>query len=500
MKRFGFAIFVTIVCLLICGCQKKNVVSEKEKTEETIYPKLIWYQVGAKQEDSDLVIETVNEYLKKKLGITIDIEYFGWSDCEKKAQAVITSGEYYDLMFTSSWSVDFYNDVKKEAFLPLNELLDQYGKEIYEKIDTNFWSGATVDGKIYAVPNEKEIVNMPMWCFTKEYVDKYDIPYEEIHTVEDLEPWLKIISENEPDVVPLYLTKDFTPPFYMDDIIFPLGIEYGCDENELKIVNVFETDQMVNTLKTLRRFYQNGYINKDAAQVSDDSSVKRFVTKGDGQPYADRIWSRNLGYDVVTSEIMKTEITSNSARGSMTSVSRASRYPEKAVQLLNLINTDEYLRNLLNYGIEGLHYIKVEAAPEEYEAVKDIPDVYNIHIKYTARSNAYNVPYWVQGGLFNTYVTVDEPLDKWCKFRELNEEAKQGPSFGFDFDVNGYQHTINSINSVVKEFSGALYTGSADTDELLSMLIKKLESNGLSELKEEMQRQLDVNRQTLGAM
>lgn len=54
----------------------------------------------------------------------------------------------------------------------------------------------------------KEIGVAPMWVFTKEYVDKYNIPYQDIHTLEDLEPWLKVIHENEPDVTPLYITKD----------------------------------------------------------------------------------------------------------------------------------------------------------------------------------------------------------------------------------------------------------------------------------------------------
>ena len=36
---------------------------------------------------------------------------------------------------------------------------------------------------------------MPMWVFTKEYVDKYNVPVDEIHSLEDLEPWLKVIKE-----------------------------------------------------------------------------------------------------------------------------------------------------------------------------------------------------------------------------------------------------------------------------------------------------------------
>lgn len=46
---------------------------------------------------------------------------------------------------------------------------------------------------------------MPMWVFSKEYVEKYNIPYKDIKTLEDLEPWLKLIKENEEGVIPFTL-------------------------------------------------------------------------------------------------------------------------------------------------------------------------------------------------------------------------------------------------------------------------------------------------------
>ena len=63
-----------------------------------------------------------------------------------------------------------------------------------------------------------------MWVFTKEYVDKYNIPYESIHSLEDLEPWLKIIKENEPGVVPLYITKGFSYTVFFDQLVDPVVI------------------------------------------------------------------------------------------------------------------------------------------------------------------------------------------------------------------------------------------------------------------------------------
>lgn len=190
-------------------------------------------------------------------------------------QVVINTGDAWDMCFTCSWTNDYLQNAQKGAFLELDDLLKEEGSEMYDLIDSRFWEAAKVGGKIYGVPSEKEIGNMPMWVFTKELVDKYSIPYEDLHSLEDLEPWLQMIKEKEPDVVPMYLTKDYSAPTYMDKIQDPIGIEYGDDS--LTVQNVFDTEKMQSTLDTMRKYYEAGYINKDAATASDDKSVKRFI-------------------------------------------------------------------------------------------------------------------------------------------------------------------------------------------------------------------------------
>lgn len=414
---------------LLSGCGKK--AETNESGQEVV--ELTWYQVGDAQKDAQLVLDEVNKYTTEKIGVKLNIIDVGWGDYNQKMQVVINTGDKWDLCFTCSWTNDYLQNAQKGAFLELDDLLTKEGKEMYDAIDPRFWEAAKVGGKTYGVPSEKEIGNMPMWVFNKELVEKYDIPYTEIETLEDLEPWLATIKENEPDVVPLYLTRDYTAPTYMDKIQDPVGIEYG--DAELKVQNVFQTEKMLSTLDTMRKYYQAGYINKDAATASDDKSIKRFVTKGDGQPYAELIWSKDLGYEVVATPIMETQITNASARGALTAVNKNSDHPEKAVELLNLINTDAYLRNLLNYGIEGTHWTKVEVDPEEAKAAEGKPYVYDCKVKLDpARSKDYSVPYWVQGGLFNTYVLENEPIDKWAIFKEFNDSSEEAPSFGFDFD------------------------------------------------------------------
>ena len=282
-KRIGaLAMAAVMAAGMLTGCGKK---AETNANGEEIV-ELTWYQVGDAQADDDQVFEEVNNYLADKIGVKLDVIKVGWGDYNQKMQVVINTGDKWDLCFTCSWANDYLQNAQKGAFLELDDLLQKEGKEMYDKIDPRFWEAAKVGGVTYGVPSEKEIGSCPMWVFTKEYVDKYNIPYQDIHTLEDLEPYLKLIKENEPDVVPMYLTKDYTAPTYMDKIQDPVGIEYGDDT--LTVKNVFETERMKSTLDTMRKYYLAGYINKDAATASDDKSIKRFVTKGDGQPHAER--------------------------------------------------------------------------------------------------------------------------------------------------------------------------------------------------------------------
>ena len=416
-KRIGaLAMAAVMAAGMLTGCGKK---AETNANGEEIV-ELTWYQVGDAQADDDQVFEEVNNYLADKIGVKLDVIKVGWGDYNQKMQVVINTGDKWDLCFTCSWANDYLQNAQKGAFLELDDLLQKEGKEMYDKIDPRFWEAAKVGGVTYGVPSEKEIGSCPMWVFTKEYVDKYNIPYQDIHTLEDLEPYLKLIKENEPDVVPMYLTKDYT------------------------------------------------------------------------EPYAELTWGKDLGYEVVATQIMDTQITNASARGALTAINKNSEHPEKAMELLNLINTDQELRNMLNYGIEGVHWEKVEPTQEEKDAAAGKDYIYDYKAKLNPeKQKDYSAPYWVQGGLFNTYVMDNEPLDKWATFKEFNDASQEAPSFGFDFDLEPVSTQVAGFRNVLDEFGKSLYTGSVDPEEYLPQLQKKLEATGIQDVIDEMQRQID---------
>ena len=464
-------------------------ISPNTNQEPQDIPTLIWYQLGFPQEDLALVLEQVNAYTRQMIGVEIDIRQE--PDFDRAMQTLYSTGGQWDITFTSSWTNNYLQNVKRGIFLPLSSFLETQGQSLYQSIDSRFWDAARVDGEIYAIPTQKEISYMPMWVFCKELVERYHIPYEDIHSLEDLEPYLRLMKEHEPDIIPLFLHNGFSIPFYMDFIQFPLGVH--IEDDTLTIQNVFEMEKTKTTLRTMRRFHDAGYINSDAMSASEHDERRRFVTKASGQPFAENIWSKELGYQVVASPIISPIITNDSARGAMTAINANTQYPEQAFAFIQLVQSSSYLRNLLNYGIEGVHYDLVPASYEELLEVQGRPYVFPSRVRlHPERMHRYQVPYFVQGGLFHTYVLEGDPLDKWAIFEEYNQNSVAVPSFGFNFDLRDFQSQIRAINGVLDPFVRPLYSGFVVPEAHIEGLLQKLESVGIREVMEEMQRQIDV--------
>ena len=63
-----------------------------------------------------------------------------------------------------------------------------------------------------------------------------------------------------------------------------------------------------------------------------------------------------MGKDVVVQQIEKTILSNETVRGSLNMVSINTKYPEKCLQLLDLVNCDTKLRDLFYFGEEGVNF------------------------------------------------------------------------------------------------------------------------------------------------
>ena len=73
---------------------------------EEALPEVVVYMMGDKPADCDMVMEKVNEILKKELGCTMSMNFIGWADWGTAYQLLLTGGNKIDLIYNASWASD----------------------------------------------------------------------------------------------------------------------------------------------------------------------------------------------------------------------------------------------------------------------------------------------------------------------------------------------------------------------------------------------------------
>ncbi|WP_025028994.1 ABC transporter substrate-binding protein [Caldalkalibacillus mannanilyticus] len=485
MKKIGWLAATMLLLMgLLMACSSEDANSKgssegttKEKVKEE-HVTLLWYLIGTPQKDIDQVMEKVNEYTKEKINATIDLRMLDWGEFNDRMQVITTSGDAYDIAFTSSWANNYALNARRGAFVALNDLMDQYGQEMKQLIDPAFLEGAQIDGKLYAVPTNKEVGQQAVLSFNHELVKKHNLDISQVNSLEDLEPLLAVIKEKESGVTPI-ATFDTYLPF--DSILQEeMPFAFRLDGNTDEVVNKYEEAETMKALKTMHDYYKKGYIRPDAATSTDSWPLETpnwFVRKELYQPYAESIWSRAAGYEIVTRPLHQPYVFNNSVTGSMQAISATSKNPEKAMMFLNLLNSDPYLRNLLDKGIEGVHY--------EENADGTIKDL-------SARVERYNMPSFALGNQLILKLYEDDPADKWEAFAAFNASAIQSPALGFYFDSNPVRTEIAAISNVTSEFAPALLKGAVDPEQYIPAFNKKLYEAGMQKVLDEIQRQYDA--------
>lgn len=487
-KTISIALAVSMFASsVLAGCsQNKNTVSSSPNSTSSVQEaqsapvNLIYYTIGSPDADLKKVNDALNELLLKKINVTVQYNKIPWNDYGTKITALVNSGGDFDIAFASAPDQgDYAGNALKGAWLDLTDYLQEGGKATYSMIDPLYWAGVTINNKIYGIPTNKEIAVPEWWMYPKELVDKYKIDITKYHTLESLEPLLAQMKKDEPDWLPMEFDKNSNNFFAMDGYEYVISKEVPLmvrsDDSSLKVVNIFGTGLAKETLETLRKYYKAGYINEDAA-IKESQNLEKgkkvFWKEAGSGPYSDTSWSTDRGYPIVAQQISKATVTTESARGGLMVVNSRTKNPEACIKFLNLLNTDPEIRNLINYGIEGVHY---KLNPDKQ--VEKLNDGY-AGVQYT------------QGNWFILNTVIGDPKDKWDKYREFNKTAVKSEMLGFTADTSKISYQLAAVTQVWEKYYPGLMTGSVDPDEQLPKFLSELKAAGIEEIQANLQQQL----------
>ncbi|MCD9020652.1 ABC transporter substrate-binding protein [Cohnella silvisoli] len=466
--------------------------SEKPKLDPV---ELSWYVPGTPQKDTESVEAEINKYLQDKINATIKIKYIDWSSFEQKLNAMTATGENFDLVFTAAWFNNYVTNAGKGAFLPMDELIDQYGPHLKEKFG-KYLPAAAINGKLYALPYNIGAMALQRGInVNKQLADKYGFDPKGIKKLSDFDPLYSQIVKNEKGITPIGMDNNqrsfiamYTMPFMFIDNKLPGVVK--ADDDSLTIMNQYTSTEFKSYVELMRSWNQQGFINKDSVSLKDSNTplkAGKFAGIVDNvAPGWDVSFKNNYGFDIYQVATTEPELSTAGVFASMTAISKTSKNPERAMMLLDLVNSDYHLLNLFAFGIEGKHYMVTDGS-SDIKIIKRPDGV-------TAETNGYDLN--GSGWLFaDPWMLYDYSPDRVAQVeaqKKFVDSAKLSPILGFVFNPEPVKTQVASVTAVFDQFMPSLGSGSLDVNKALGEFIDKMNKAGAEDIIKEMQKQIDA--------
>lgn len=377
--------------------------------------------------------------------------------------------------------------VHADLVLPLDELLETKGQDLLE-IAGDVLPIGQLNHTQYMIPQVKTTYCIGSSIeFNKALVKKYGIDLSTIKTLDDLEPYLALIHENEPDVIPISGTPGSTGFTSLlsnfDNLTDNLGVLDFNEDFNLNVVNWYETDSFMALAKRMHKWYQKGYIYKDVLLLQKTatelvSEGKAFCLISTYMPRADE--GTDLNSEGALVEVRLQDIPqilgSNQMGLEGICISSNCQHPEKAMEFLNLLYTDRYIVNLIEYGLKGENYTLT-------------PD---------GLIDRGNVPFLIYGQPLNQKLRINTVEDgKYYeeKCASYEENTVESPALGFVFDEAPVLKEVGLCQAVIDHYFSAIDCGCVDPETEIPVFVSELKAAGIDTIIAEKQRQLDEWKQ-----
>lgn len=311
--------------------------------------------------------------------------------------------------------------------------------------------------------------------------------------MEDLEPWYDKVKTGKSSITPLLVVAMDSPYHFLDwDNISDDDVPGALlpDNSSTTIVNHWTDPKTVAMFKKLREYYQKGYIAKDAATMENTAEQmktgKYFAVEQPLKPEGVKAAEMTASTGVEWVEVAMTQpvMTNRETTGAMLAIPAASKNPERAYQFIEYLYTDKYVKNLLNFGIEGTHY-KVNADGR-------------ITITQNGKDKFGGGNTWRFGDSMKDLIMDNEDPKKWDLFPAYNASGLVLKSLGFVFDKTPVETEANACKTVIGTYSKQLCCGAVDTDSTIKKMSDELKASGVDAVLAEMQKQYDAWRAANG--
>ena len=461
--------------------------------------------------DTQLVVDEFNKMLADYLpNTTVNMEFVLGTDYEQRLRLALSASESIDVANLHSGGGEAANtlvgEARKGTMMSLDDLLASV-PDLVNTIPEGTWSRAKVDGVTYMVPINAMITDRFIGLKTpKGLADEYlDVAGLKALMETNNGP----VTQGIYDILTDYLAalKDSgniqrgvsieTTRWLADRGFYPiLDTTFVARREEtggVTVLNVWETEEYNLMFQNHADWFKAGYIEQDIMSMQDRRQYER---KPDGAILAmttqfldlpqfptfnpDAVDTGNYGYDVATIAWNKNYfITPSGTSMQGLIIPKTSQNPQRAMEFISVLNTNQELAQLLNQGIEGVHYERDENGNIQ-KFVEDDSQARYLGYGWNYANTLMPDPKSNDGATYVEYVNY------------VMDDAVVTPVAGFQPDIEAVKMELTRFESVRQEYALSLYSGAMDNWEARrDEMIQKMKDAGSEAIVAELQRQVD---------
>ncbi len=491
MKRFGRFLSLASISLsamlLFSACgTNKNSAGDNSNESKSIRV-FFGDTVGT---DNAEVSKAVSELSQEKIGVEVEMVFFGAGEYDTKMPKLMATNEKMDIGFDSG--DNFVSRARDGAYYDISSDLDAY-PALKELLPDEFLGGVTIDGGIYGIPTLKEMAETWALYVSENTLTRSNISAESIKELSDVEPILAALKadgklgvkmDTNGTLVPLAELAKF-------DVIsgaFVISNDSSIKTKQKKVVNYYETEEFEQFVRLMRSWYEKGYISSDVIENGSetwDNTVKvdpskRGMYRISYAPLNEIGQSQGANETMIPLKLTPATISNNSTRGSVYCIYQKSENKQSSLKFLELWNTDKEMNTLIKFGIEGKHYTKIKE--DGVEKVKRVDDYASLYLNQNWRSQNVLISPLEEG----------EPADKYEEYDKFNKSARKSCVLGFTPDFSNLEAEISACNAVVSTKANTLATGAVDPDDPefgIEAIRKEMKRAGSDKVVTEIQKQ-----------
>lgn len=456
----------------------------------------------------EAVLAEVNKKLKADLGFTIAPQFIAWTNYGNQALLKFTAGESFDTALQARW-LNMTQLVASKSVIAVDDLLaggkyPNLAATLDAKlIEQNKWSG-----KLYGIPQVNSAARLHHFNLRQDLAEKLGI--SEIADFQTLEKYWYDIKQKEKSVMPVGVSSNMpdllvanTPIGWLNPYSWenPNQSAQAFSGNSINFfmaadakqtgssrpVPFWEAPGILDALRTVRRYYQDGIINHDALNADSKTIQAQF----EAGRYATR-WAMTDGLSsqsvlpltkaVPTARLMSVMPLRGGLSAKPNQTFQADNFVvlnvkgssnEKAMQLEDWLSIKDN-HDLISYGIEGKDWKPVGS--DKYEALTTYNTFPGFALCWRAKLELKT----------KDITESEDEIFTWAQ----NYDNFTVDTFGsFIPDPDPVKRENAQVTAAMTQYGNPLFIGAVDVDKGLSDLKKALDKAGLDKLQAEMEKQ-----------